>query len=127
MSVVTTNGIRIAVVPKYMAAQSNPMAQQWLWSYQVTISNETKRSVRLLTRHWIIVDANGKEEHVEGVGVVGETPLIEPGQAHVYSSFCPLRTPFGTMRGSYGMVTEDGDAFRADVAVFTLVTPQAVN
>ncbi len=103
------------------------MASEFLFAYEVTIGNEGDRPVRLLTRHWIIRDALGTVEEVEGVGVLGESPTIGPGEAHVYTSYCPLKTEFGTMEGSYGMVRADNTTFRATVAPFSLARPCAIN
>jgi ApaG protein len=121
-----TEGVRISVQSRYLPERSNPMRRQFLFTYEVTITNEGDTPVRLLTRHWVITHADGEKDEVEGVGVIGETPVIEPGKAHTYSSFCPLHTEFGTMHGSYGMVRPSGDTFRAEVAPFQLVLPTAV-
>lgn len=122
-----TRAIRISVNSTYLQGRSAPMARTYVFAYEVTIRNEGTESVRLMTRHWVIRDAHGVEDEVEGVGVIGETPVIRPGSCHTYSSYCPLKTVFGTMRGSYGMVTRSGENFRATVAPFTLVIPTAVN
>lgn len=127
MSEALTDGIRIRVHPRYLPEHSNPISSRWLFGYQVAISNEGTEPVRLVTRHWIITDAFGETEEVEGVGVVGETPVIEPGETYRYASFCPLKTPFGSMHGSYGMVRPSGESFQATVETFNLVTPDAVN
>lgn len=127
MSEAVTGNIRIKVHQRYLPEHSNPISSRWLFGYQVAISNEGSEPVRLVTRHWVITDANGDTEEVEGVGVIGETPIIEPGETYRYSSFCPLKTPFGSMHGSYGMVRPDGESFQADVNTFTLVTPDAIN
>lgn len=103
------------------------MAREFLFTYRVTIANEGDEAVRLLTRRWVITDALGHSEEVEGVGVVGETPVIAPGEEHTYDSYCPLRTEFGTMGGSYGMVRPDGETFRATIADFRLAVPSAIN
>ena len=122
-----TDGIRVTVQSRYLPQRSNPLRRQFLFTYQVTIANEGSEPVRLVTRHWIIKDAFGEQDEVEGVGVVGERPLINPGDSHTYSSFCPLKTEFGTMEGSYGMVRPGGATFRAEVARFVLRVPTAVN
>lgn len=121
-----TNGIRVAVASRYLPERSNPVALEYLFAYEVTVENQSEAPVRLLTRHWVITDALGDREEVEGVGVVGETPIIPPGASHVYTSYCPLKTQFGTMEGSYGMVTAGGDTFRARVAPWVMVLPTAV-
>lgn len=122
-----TDSIRVTVNSRFLPERSNPVTHDYLFAYNVNIANEGAEPVRLLTRHWVIVDANGSREEVEGVGIVGETPIIAPGEVHTYSSFCPLRTEFGTMKGSYGMVRPSGKTFRAEVAPFSLVHPTAIN
>jgi ApaG protein len=122
-----TRGIRVRVVSEYAPDQSRPSAGQWLFVYTITISNEGAEIVQLVTRHWIITDGNGHVEEVRGDGVVGEQPVLAPGQAFEYSSRCPLRTPFGTMKGTYQMVTRDGDRFDARIAEFTLSEPYTVH
>lgn len=127
MSEAVTDGVRVRVAARYVPERSSPIARQYLFAYEVTVRNEGEEAVRLLTRHWIITDANNKVEEVEGVGVVGETPIIHPGEAFTYTSFCPLRTEFGTMHGSYGMVRQSGKTFDARIATFALSIPNAVN
>jgi ApaG protein len=122
-----TRGIRVKVVSEYAPDQSRPSACQWWFLYTITISNEGSETVQLLTRHWIITDANGHTEEIRGDGVVGEQPVLAPGQAFEYTSRCPLRTSFGTMRGSYQMVTNTGDRFDAKIAEFTLSEPYTVH
>ena len=122
-----TESIRVTVQSRYLPERSNPLRRQFLFTYQVTIANEGTEPVRLVTRHWVIKDAFGEKDEVEGVGVVGERPLIAPGQSHTYASFCPLKTEFGTMEGSYGLVRPTGDSFQAEVAQFVLCIPMAVN
>ncbi len=121
-----TQGVRVRVQAKFIPERSNAAANQFFFAYHVTIANEGDTAVRLLTRHWIITDARDQVEEVEGVGVVGETPVIEPGDSFAYTSFCPLRTVFGTMRGTYGLVRPSGDTFHATIAPFTLAGPNAV-
>ena len=100
---------------------------QWFFLYTVTISNESDAVVQLISRHWIITDGYGDVEEVKGPGVVGEQPVLEPGQAFQYTSGCPLPTEFGTMHGTYQMATSDGDSFDAEIAPFTLSRPHAVH
>lgn len=121
-----TDGVRVRVKSRYLRERSNPVVRQFMFSYDISIENEGAVPVKLLTRHWVITDGTGAVQKVEGVGVVGETPIIEPGAAHTYSSFCPLRTEFGTMEGSYGMVRGSGETFRARIGTFSLVVPTAV-
>ncbi len=122
-----TDGVRIQVKSRYLRERSNPTVRQFMFTYDITIRNESPAPVKLLTRHWVIRDATGAEQKVEGVGVIGETPVIEPGATHRYSSFCPLRTEFGSMEGSYGMVRSSGETFRAKIATFSLFVPSAVS
>ncbi len=121
-----TDGVRIRVQSRYLRERSNPQARQFMFTYAITIQNEGEAPVKLLTRHWTIKDATGAVQTVEGVGVIGETPVIEPGGTHEYSSFCPLRTEFGSMEGTYGMVKASGEAFRARIGTFSLFVPSAV-
>jgi ApaG protein len=122
-----TRGIRVHVISEYAPDQSRPAAGHWLFLYTITISNEGSETVQLLTRHWIITDGNGHVEEVRGDGVVGEQPVLAPGQAFEYTSRCPLKTPFGTMKGTYQMVTGGGETFDARIAEFTLSEPYTVH
>lgn len=127
MSDVTTEGVRVEVESFYDAERSAPQENYYFFAYRVRISNVGRRRVQLLSRKWIITDANGDVEHVEGPGVVGQQPVLEPGQSFEYTSFCPLKAPLGWMRGSYRMVTADGSSFEAAIAPFSLTVPHAVN
>jgi ApaG protein len=122
-----TEGVRVTVKSEYLPQRSNPLRRQFLFMYEVTIANEGNEPVRLVTRQWTINHAFGEKDEVEGVGVVGSRPVIPPGESHTYQSFCPLKTEFGTMEGSYGMVRPGGGTFRAEVARFVLTVPSAVN
>lgn len=115
-----THGVRINVECEYVPEQSDPQNQFYFFAYHIRITNEGSKTVQLLNRHWIITDGDGKVEEVKGPGVIGEQPVLEPGDSHQYSSCCPLKTPMGTMRGSYDMVYESGDHFDAEVAEFKL-------
>jgi ApaG protein len=127
MSDTTTEGVRIEVESTYDADRSAPHERYFFFSYRVRISNLGDRRVQLMSRRWVITDADGQEELVEGPGVVGQQPVLEPGQAFEYTSFCPLTTPLGWMRGSYRMVTADGGSFEAAISPFALAVPHAVN
>lgn len=127
MSDTTTDGIRIQVESTYVEERSNPRDEYYFFAYRVTISNVGERPAQLISRVWIITDADGQEERVEGPGVIGEQPLLAPGQSFEYTSFCPLRTSFGTMHGTYRMVRPDGTKFDAVIAPFSLAMPNAVN
>ncbi len=117
-----TDGIRVRVRPAYAAEHSNPAERQWVFTYHVRITNEGESAATLVARHWVIVDADGRTREVAGEGVIGEQPRLEPGDAHEYSSFCPLDTPWGSMEGSYLMRRDDQSPFRASIARFLLVS-----
>jgi ApaG protein len=116
-----TDGFRVTVQPCYMIEHSNPADDKYLFSYTITITNESTRRARLCSRHWIIVDADGGRHDVRGEGVVGETPVLAPGTSYRYSSFCPLPTEWGTMEGTYLMEADNGEVFEIAVARFYLV------
>jgi ApaG protein len=116
-----THGFRVIVQPSYLLEHSDPAAGRYLFSYTITIRNESNRRARLCSRHWIIVDADGERTDVRGEGVIGETPMLAPGTAYRYSSFCPLPTEWGTMEGSYLMEADNGEAFEIAIARFYLV------
>lgn len=123
----TTRGVNVRVNSRYVPEQSDPDQGGWLFAYTIVISNVGEETVQLLTRHWVITDAEGKVEEVRGPGVVGAQPVLRPGESFEYTSACPLRTPFGTMQGTYQMITESGARFDAEIAPFSLSTPYAVN
>ena len=127
MSTAVTSGIRVHVTTEFRADRSAPTAGRYLFTYTVRISNQGDRPARLVSRHWIITDANGEKEEVVGDGVVGQQPRLEAGGAFEYTSFCILKTPHGSMRGTYRMVQDDGKSFDAEIAPFALVTPGALN
>ncbi len=122
-----TRGIRVAVVSEYAPDHSRPTHQEWKFLYTITITNEGRETVQLLSRHWIITDGNGRVEEVQGDGVVGYQPTLAPGQSFRYTSGCPLSTPFGTMEGTYQMTTQAGESFDAKIAAFTLSGPYTVH
>jgi len=119
-SEIITEGIRIKVQPRFLPERSIPDERQFLFTYDITIANEGSEWAKLKSRHWIIIDSEGKREDVFGPGVVGEEPELEPGEVFNYASFCPLATDFGTMEGSFSMVRRDGQPFEARVARFYL-------
>lgn len=123
----TTRGIRVRVRSRYVPERSSPEEDAWFFAYTVQIVNESEQTVQLRSRHWIITDANGRTEEVKGPGVVGAQPVLEPGGSFEYNSACPLPTSFGTMHGSYQMVSEDGERFDVEIAAFSLSEPYAVN
>jgi ApaG protein len=122
-----TRGVRVRVQSRYAPDQSQPHSNQWMFLYTVDISNEGDETVQLVTRHWIITDGTGHIEEVRGPGVVGKQPVLAPGQSFRYTSGCPLSTPFGTMHGTYQMITQDGEQFDAQIAPFTLSEPYTVH
>ena len=127
MSDTTTRGIRVQVQSQFLADQSSPRDGQYLFAYHIRISNEGPGRAQLVSRKWIINDADGHVEHVHGPGVVGEQPTLDPGSVFEYTSYCPLRTAVGTMHGTYQMVTPEGEQFDAVIAPFTLATPHSLN
>lgn len=121
-----TRGIRIRVTPQYLEEQSSPDEGQFFWAYTVDIANEGEETVQLRSRLWVITDGSGNTEEVRGPGVVGETPVIEPGGSFSYTSGCPLRTPSGIMAGSYQMTDEKGQLFDVAIPAFSLDSPFVV-
>ena len=119
----TRHSVRITVNPVFLENQSIPEDNQFLWAYHVRIENLSKEDLRLKKRHWTITDALGRIQEVCGDGVVGEQPVLRPGESHDYVSGCPLPTPSGTMEGQYRFVREDGTTFLAEIPRFTLVAP----
>jgi ApaG protein len=118
-----TRGIRVTVEPRYMPDHSQPESNQYFWAYTIEISNLSPETVQLRTRHWRITDGLGRLQEVRGPGVVGEQPVLAPGESFRYTSGCPLETPDGMMAGAYEMVTEDGDAFEVEIPAFSLDSP----
>jgi ApaG protein len=118
----TTGDVTVRVAASYLVEQSAPAAGRWFWSYHVRIENDGDLSVRLLSRHWIIRDAQGSVHEVTGDGVVGEMPLIPPGGSFDYVSGCPLTTASGSMRGSYALVSEDGERLAVAIPEFPLLS-----
>ena len=115
--------INVEVIPAYIEDQSNPAQNHYVFSYTVTIVNDGKVPAKLLTRHWLIRDAHGETQEVKGDGVVGEQPYLKPGEGFQYTSGTLMKTPTGSMTGSYQMITDDGREFDADIPEFYLVTP----
>jgi ApaG protein len=119
--------IQIDASAEYVEAQSEPEDGRYVFAYQIRITNLGDIPARLLSRHWIITDADGQQQEVKGDGVIGEKPLIEPGQHFEYSSGCAIPTPLGTMRGSYRMEAEDGEVFDAQIPEFMLAGPRVLH
>lgn len=122
----TTEGIEVLVEPQYLDEQSEPDAHRFIWAYTIVIANQSDHTVRLETRHWRITNAVGHVEEVNGPGVVGEHPVLAPGDTYQYTSGCPLNTPSGTMVGHYVMKREDGTQMRVDIPPFSLDRPDLV-
>lgn len=120
-----TRGIRVSVEPRYSPEHSNPHRQEWFFLYTITIANEGEQTVQLLNRHWVITNALGEVEEVRGAGVVGHQPVLKTGESFQYTSGCPLKTPFGSMRGTYEMLTERDERFLVEIAPFILREPNA--
>jgi ApaG protein len=120
MSEAVTHNVRVEVESRFASEFSRPFQNQWVFHYTVRITNETDEKVQLLSRHWIIIDASGHTEEVRGPGVVGEQPVLSPGEAFQYTSRCPLKTSSGVMRGTYQMLSEDGTHFDVEIAPFAL-------
>jgi ApaG protein len=120
---VSNHKIRVVVDTSYLEEQSNPKDHRYVFSYTITIRNEGSVAARVMARHWVITDSNGKVQEVRGEGVVGEKPHLKPGQGFRYSSGAVLETPVGVMQGEYQMVTDDGEEFDAPVAAFRLAMP----
>lgn len=118
-----TKGIRVSVKPTFLEGQSDPDDDLYVWSYTVRIHNGTSDNIRLRTRHWLITNAKGLTEEVRGVGVVGEQPLIRPGEKYEYTSGAPLSTPSGMMVGRYGIESAEGELFDIDIPAFSLDSP----
>jgi ApaG protein len=123
MNTSLTHKIRVDVSTSYVDDQSKPDESRYVFSYTITIHNEGTVPAKLLTRHWVITDANGKVQEVRGDGVVGEQPHLQPGQGFRYSSGAVIETPVGAMQGSYQMMADDGARFDAQIAPFRLAKP----
>jgi ApaG protein len=117
-----TEGIRVRAAAQYIPERSNPETNTFFFSYRISITNEGTKQARLLTRHWIIINAEGDREDVRGPGVIGQTPVLGPGESFEYTSFCPLNTEWGTMEGTYRMEREGGKRFDVHIGRFYLTT-----
>jgi len=122
-----THQIRVQVKSSFVPDRSDPGRRQFIYQYRIRITNEGGRPAQLISRHWIITDGFGKVEEVKGPGVVGEQPLIAPGETFEYTSFCPLPTQYGVMQGTYQMVDENGGTFEVEIAPFRLFIPPLNN
>lgn len=123
--IAVSRGFCVAVMSFYLPEQSDPAQSRYMWAYRIRIDNDGDGPAQLRSRHWVITDALGRTEHVRGPGVVGEQPLIGPGQYYEYMSGCPLTTPSGFMVGSYEMVGGNGEIFEIDIPAFSLDSPHS--
>jgi ApaG protein len=121
------NNIKVDVETRYIEDQSNPEQNYYVFAYTITIKNNGGQNAQLLTRHWVITDSNSKIQEVRGDGVVGEQPLLKPGEQFVYTSGTMLETAVGTMKGSYQMLADDGSQFDAPIEEFVLSTPRVLH
>jgi ApaG protein len=127
MSDATTEEVRVEVLSQHSPENSHPQKGEWVFSYTVRITNLGTEAVQLLSRHWVITDGVENTREVKGDGVVGEQPLLQPGESYQYSSWCPLSTPMGSMRGTYQMVSAAGRLFDIEIAPFALRARYTVN
>ena len=127
MSDTTTRGIRVQVRSEFLPERSSPREGQYFFQYHVRIANVGGETAQLISREWIVTNAEGEVDTYKGAGVVGQMPVLPPGAEFEYTSFCPLRTAVGSMQGCYQMVTSNGEQFDAVIAPFTLAVPNALN
>ncbi|MBI4274133.1 MAG: Co2+/Mg2+ efflux protein ApaG [Rhizobiales bacterium] len=120
-----TRDIEVTVKPRFLAERSSPQSGQYFWAYTIGITNRGRQAVQLKTRYWHITDATGRVQEVRGAGVVGEEPLLQPGDFYEYTSGVPLPTPSGFMAGSYGMITVTGEKFDIEIPAFSLDSSHA--
>ena len=123
----TTNNINVSVRSYYLEEQSEPNEQHFVWAYQITINNVGQQTVQLKNRYWKITDSNGTKKEVKGAGVIGEQPILRPGEKYKYTSGTPLSTPSGFMEGYYEMETTDGNKFAVSVPLFSLDSPYSLH
>ena len=121
----TTRGIEVQVTPRFLSERSSPENSYYFWAYTIEITNRGPATVQLKTRHWKITDAHGRLQEVRGAGVVGEEPVLNPGESFEYTSGVPLPTPSGFMLGTYGMVTPNGEQFDIEIPAFSLDSAHA--
>ncbi len=121
-SITETGGLRIQAAAQFMPAESDPDRGRFIFVYRIRITNQSDRTVQLVTRTWVIIDGNGRREEVQGEGVVGKQPILSPGETFEYTSYCPLRTEWGTMEGHFTFLDEDGAPFRGAVERFYMAT-----
>ena len=122
-----SHSINVDVDTLYIESESSPVNSQYVFAYTITITNDGTEAAKLMTRHWVITDANGQVEEVRGDGVVGEQPYLKPGEGFQYTSGAVLKTPVGTMSGSYQMVADNGSNFDAEIPEFILSSPRTLH
>ena len=122
----TTHNIKVTVIPTYLTEQSEPAEQHFVWAYTIKLENLSDVTVQIMSRYWHITDATGSIQEVRGPGVIGEQPVIEPGDTYQYSSGAALKTPSGVMVGTYELSTPDGASFLIDIPLFSLDSPMAL-
>ena len=127
MAISKTYQVKVTALPQFVAEQSDPDAERYVFAYTITVENVGTVTAQLISRHWIITDGNSNVQEVRGLGVIGEQPLLRPGEKYEYTSGCQLDTPVGTMRGTYQLVAEDGTAFEAEIPDFTLSIPRVLH
>ncbi len=125
MYTAVTQDIQVTVLPEFMADRSDPKQSRFFWAYTIEITNKGRLRVQLISRYWQITDSEGRVEEVRGLGVVGEQPVLEPGESFRYTSGCPLQTPSGIMTGSYSLVDETERSFEVEIPAFSLDSPHA--
>ncbi len=116
----TTHGVTISATPVYLEAQSDPTIDEYVWAYFIKIENKSDKELQLMRREWTIVDADGRTQNIDGDGVIGEMPLLKPGESFEYASGTPLRTASGIMMGTYEMLSEKGEMIKVDIPAFSL-------
>ena len=127
MSEAVTKNIRVEVLARYSPENSKPLQDEWVFQYTIRITNQGSETVQLLSRHWIITDAADHVEEIKGPGVIGEQPVLAPGESFKYSSWCPIKTPMGVMRGTYQMSSPGGTQFDIEIAPFGLKAKYTVH
>lgn len=127
MAISKTYQIKVTAIPQYISEQSDLDSERYVFAYTITVENVGTVTAQLISRHWIITDGNANVQEVRGLGVVGEQPLLRPGEKYEYTSGCQLDTPVGIMRGTYQMMAEDGTAFEAEIPAFTLAIPRVLH
>jgi len=127
MDIEKQHNITVEVETDYIEGQSEPDNERYVFSYTITIRNEGGEPAQLLSRHWLITDANGNVQEVKGEGVVGEQPHLKPGEGFQYTSGAMITTPVGSMQGSYQMITDQGDEFDTEIPAFTLAIPRTLH